>query len=40
MFMSYNEGIMVSWFHRFSGVIGLVVSIVSWFHGVKGFIVS
>ena len=40
---------MVSWFHRFRGVkgmmvfIGFVVSMVSWFHrfrGVNGFMVS
>ena len=34
---------MVSWFHKFRGVNGFVVSIVSWFHrfrGVHGFMVS
>ena len=34
---------MVSWFHRFRGVNGFVVSMVSWCHrfrGVNGFIVS
>ena len=34
---------MVSWFHRFRGVNGFVVSMVSWFHrffGVNGFMVS
>ena len=34
---------MVSWFHRFHGVNGFLVSCVSWFHrfrGVNGFMVS
>ena len=34
---------MVSWFHRFRGVNGFIVSCVSlcqWFHGVIGFVVS
>ena len=37
---------MVSWFHRFRGVnglIGFLVSMVSWFHvfrGVNGYMVS
>ena len=34
---------MVSWFHKFRGVDGFVVSIVSWFHrfrGVSSFMVS
>ena len=34
---------MVSWFHRFLGVKGFIVSCVSWFHrfrGVNGFMVS
>ena len=33
----------VSWFHRFCGVNGFIVSCVSWFHrlrGVYGFMVS
>ena len=29
---------MVSWFHRFHGFIGFVVSQVSWFHRFHGFI--
>ena len=43
MSMSYNESIMESWFHRFPGVNGFIVSCVSWFHrfrGVNGFMVS
>ena len=46
IYMSYNNSIMESWFHRsrrVSGFIGLVVLIVSWFHrspGVNSFIVS
>ena len=34
---------MVSWFHRFPGVNGFIVSCVSWFlrfRGVSGFMVS
>ena len=34
---------MISWFHRFRGVNGLIVLCVSWFHrvrGVSGFMVS
>ena len=34
---------MVSWFHRFGGVNGFMVSYVSWcqwFHGFIGFMVS
>ena len=34
---------MVSWFHRFRGVSGFIVSCVSWFHrfrGVNSFMVS
>ena len=34
---------MVSWFYRFRGFIGFVVSMVSWFDrfcGVNGFMVS
>ena len=34
---------IVSWFHKFRGVNGFLVSVVSWFHrfrGVNGFIVS
>ena len=36
---------MVSWFHRFGGLHGFIVSVsmVSWFHrfrGVNGFMVS
>ena len=34
---------MVSWFHRFPGVNGFIVSWVSWcqwFHGFIGFVVS
>ena len=34
---------MVSWFHRFRGVNGFMVSCVSWFHGflgVNGFKIS
>jgi len=40
MSMSYNESIMESWFPRFRGVNGFMVSEVSrcqWFHG---FVVS
>ena len=43
MSMSYNESIMESWFHRFPGVNGFIVSCVSSFHrfrGVNGFIFS
>ena len=34
---------IVSWFHKFRGVNGFLVSVVSWFHrfrGVDGFMVS
>ena len=34
---------MVSWFHRFLGVKGFIVSCLSWFHrfrGVNSFMVS
>ena len=34
---------IVSWFHKFRGVNGFLVSVVSWFHGfrgVNGFMVS
>ena len=34
---------IVSWFHRFRGVNGFMVSWVSWFHGfrgVNGFMIS
>ena len=43
MSMSYNESIMESWFHRFPGVNGFIVSCVSWcqwLHGFIGFVVS
>ena len=42
-FMSYNDSIMESWFHRSRGVSGFIVSCVSWFHrfsGVNRFMVS
>ena len=43
MSMSYNDSIMDSWFRRFRGVNGFIVSSVSGFHrfrGVDGFMVS
>ena len=43
MSMSSNDSIVKSWFHKFRGVSGFIVSCVSWFHrfrGVNGFIVS
>ena len=43
MSMSHNDSIMESWFHRFPGVNGFMVSCVSWcqwIHGFIGFVVS
>ena len=43
MSMSYDESIMESWFPRFPGVNGFIVSCVSWFHRFRclnGFMVS
>ena len=40
MSMSYNESIIESWFHRFRGVNGFIVSCVSWFHTFHGVKVS